>query len=173
MWTNKYKNHSHSVKYLTVQKISDLWTVKHWMYSCLRPNDALQPASLDGATTVSSSIRLTQFHSKMSAVDTINNIILNAHNYDYLCVFLQGSHSFSLKNFPRLSIPKGNFPWPCDIAQQCIIFYFYIITTIRNTEILLTPSNTSNLLHYINKNARKPESQNSNNGLKRCNFVFS
>ena len=27
---------------------------------------------------------------------------------------------------------KDHFPWPREVAQQCTIFYFYIITTIRN-----------------------------------------
>jgi len=37
------------------------------------------------------------------------------------------------------------------VQQQYTVFYFYIITSIRNITFLSTPSNTSNLLHYINK----------------------
>jgi len=47
---------------------------------------------------------------------------------------------FFPKNFPWLSTTsKDHFPWLRNVVQQCIIFYFYIITTV----VLET-------LHYIN-----------------------
>jgi len=49
----------------------------------------------------------------------------------------QSSHNFSSKIFPMTftllsATSKDHFPWPHDVSQQCTIFYFYIITRIRN-----------------------------------------
>jgi len=49
------------------------------------------------------------------------------------CSWKHGSHTFSLKIFHDFSMTsKDHFPRLHDIAHHCTIFYFYVITSIRN-----------------------------------------
>jgi len=55
-------------------------TIKEGMYSCLRPNDARQTASLGGPRNVSYSIHITLLHSNTSTVSHVCNMALNARS---------------------------------------------------------------------------------------------